>query len=67
MVESAHPMTRRSFVGLMVAAGLTTPPALADEPTVAVVHKDPNCGCCTGWCGICGTRGLPSEWRRLPT
>ncbi|WP_029880265.1 DUF411 domain-containing protein [Bradyrhizobium sp. OHSU_III] len=49
MVESAHPMTRRSFVVLMVAAGLTATAAMADEPTVAVVHKDPNCGCCTGW------------------
>ena len=49
MVESAYPMTRRSFVGLIVAAGLTAPAAIADEPTVVVVHKDPNCGCCTGW------------------
>lgn len=48
MFESAYPMTRRSFVGLVVAAGLTAP-AIAEEPTAAVVHKDPNCGCCTGW------------------
>ena len=49
MKKRAHQITRRSFVRLMAAAGLTTPAAFADEPTVAVVHKDPNCGCCTGW------------------
>lgn len=50
MVESAYWMTRRSLVGLMAAAVPKAPLALAfaDDATV-VVHKDPNCGCCSGW------------------
>lgn len=48
MVKSSHPITRRSFIGILVAAGLTAPAARADEPVV-VVHRDPNCGCCMGW------------------
>lgn len=49
MEESACTMTRRSFARLMMAAGLTAPVAFADEATFVVVHKDANCGCCTGW------------------
>jgi len=43
-------MTRRSLVGLLAAAALAGPSAsaFAEERTVTV-HKDPNCGCCTGW------------------
>jgi hypothetical protein len=48
MAENKNPMTRRSFVGLLAALGLGGP-ALADGPMLVVVHKDPNCGCCTGW------------------
>jgi len=50
MVESAYWMTRRSLVGLVAAAALGAPVAFtfANDATV-VVHKDPNCGCCSGW------------------
>lgn len=49
--DNDHPLglTRRSALGL-VAAALTLPPysAFAQAPAI-LVHKDPNCGCCTGW------------------
>ena len=43
-------ITRRSALKLFVmaaAAGAVTP-ALAEE-AVITVHRDPSCGCCTGW------------------
>ena len=50
MVESAYWVTRRSLVELLAAAALGAPIALAlADDTVVVVHKDPNCGCCSGW------------------
>lgn len=50
MTDRSYPMTRRSLVGLMAASALvgTGGLARAEEPVV-LVHKDPNCGCCTGW------------------
>lgn len=50
MEERADLVTPRSFVGLMAAAALGAPRSVAsaDDATV-VVHKDPNCGCCSGW------------------
>lgn len=50
MQHRTYPMTRRSLVRLMTAAALagTAAAASAEESTV-IVHKDPNCGCCTGW------------------
>ncbi|SFM56639.1 Uncharacterized conserved protein [Bradyrhizobium sp. Rc3b] len=43
-------MTRRSLIGLLAAAALTGPAASAlAEDRAITVHKDPNCGCCTGW------------------
>ena len=50
MVESAYWVTRRSLVGLLAAAALGAPVALAlADDTMVVVHKDPNCGCCSDW------------------
>jgi hypothetical protein len=43
-------VTRRS--ALILIAGTAALPAvrvLAAEEQVITVHKDPNCGCCTGW------------------
>ena len=43
-------VTRRS--ALMLIAGTAALPAFrsqAAEEQVITVHKDPNCGCCTGW------------------
>lgn len=58
MIKSSGGITRRSAVGLVVAA-LATPtvPALAQTPSI-LVHKDPNCGCCTGWVEHLKTAGF---------
>jgi hypothetical protein len=42
--------TRRSAVILISAGALSfaAGPVAADDPLVTV-HKDPNCGCCSGW------------------
>ncbi len=42
-------LTRRSALAIFTA-GLVLPTfsALAQSPAITV-HKDPNCGCCTGW------------------
>lgn len=50
MKHKAYTVTRRSVVGLIAALVLETPAAAAsaDEVTITV-HKDPNCGCCSGW------------------
>jgi hypothetical protein len=42
-------MTRRLALGIFGASWVApTFSASAQEPAV-LVHKDPNCGCCTGW------------------
>src|SRR5437879_4460017 len=48
-VDFPYGLTRRSALGL-VAAALIVPrsSAFAQTPNI-LVHKDPNCGCCTGW------------------
>ncbi|MBI5263019.1 MAG: DUF411 domain-containing protein [Bradyrhizobium sp.] len=50
MTGDAHRLHRRSVLGLVVALALgqASRPILAAEPVIKV-HKDPNCGCCTGW------------------
>lgn len=50
MEESAYLVTRRSFVSLIAAAvlGASASATVADDAMV-VVHKDPNCGCCSLW------------------
>jgi hypothetical protein len=40
---------RTAFVLMAGAASLPITPPLAAEDQVITVHKDPNCGCCTGW------------------
>jgi hypothetical protein len=42
--------TRRSAVVVIAAAAVLPAAGLwAAEEQVITVHKDPNCGCCTGW------------------
>jgi hypothetical protein len=42
-------LTRRSALGIVVLAlAMPSVSALAQNPAI-LVHKDPNCGCCTGW------------------
>jgi hypothetical protein len=50
MTGDAHRFTRRRLLGLTTIFGLTAAvrPALAADPIITV-HKDPDCGCCTGW------------------
>jgi hypothetical protein len=51
MKHEAYPVTRRSAVRLIAAVVLAAPSAVASagEVTITVLHKDPNCGCCSGW------------------
>jgi hypothetical protein len=50
MVESVYWITRRSLFGQLAAATLGARFALAfTDDTMVVVHKDPNCGCCSSW------------------
>jgi hypothetical protein len=50
MNKSTYPITRRSLVTVIAAATLAGPvvAAFAAETTI-IVHKDPNCGGCSGW------------------
>lgn len=49
MPQPSGNLTRRTVLGIF-AATLIVPrsSALAEAPAI-LVHKDPNCGCCTGW------------------
>src|SRR4029450_12140336 len=42
-------LTRRSALFAAVASLLQTGTASAGEKEVITVHKDPTCGCCSGW------------------
>ena len=43
-------LSRRCFIGVLAAAALAGRSTLAFAvETVVTVHKDPNCGCCSGW------------------
>lgn len=48
--RNGNQVTRRVFLGLIgvVASGAIQVPAQAG-PSAITVHKDPNCGCCSGW------------------
>jgi hypothetical protein len=48
MIHKSSSVTRRSAFGIFAAA-LIVPHASALAETNILVHKDPNCGCCTGW------------------
>ncbi|MGY3617356.1 DUF411 domain-containing protein [Bradyrhizobium sp. USDA 10063] len=50
MGHSAYPVTRRSFGGILATLAVTASTGAVDaNETTITVHKDPNCGCCTGW------------------
>src|SRR5260363_394018 len=42
-------LTRRSAFGLVAALLALPRHVAAAEPSEILVHKDPNCSCCTGW------------------
>jgi hypothetical protein len=49
MSNKLHNVTRRSALGLVAAfAVLQRTPVEAGSAAI-LVHKDPNCSCCTGW------------------
>jgi hypothetical protein len=49
MSDKLRNVTRRSVLGLTAAfLVLQRSPAEAESPTI-LVHKDPNCSCCSGW------------------
>ncbi|KRR28432.1 DUF411 domain-containing protein [Bradyrhizobium retamae] len=62
MSETLHCIARRSFLGVIAAvlAGRTIASAAAANPVV-IVHKDPNCSCCSGWADHLRAAGFPVE------
>lgn len=50
MEQNAYPITRRALIGWIgtVVSGMLPLSAYAGPPVV-VVHRDPNCGCCSLW------------------
>lgn len=47
-IGSSQRLTRRGALGL-IAAALTAPRSTFAQNYAILVHKDPTCGCCTGW------------------
>ena len=47
-IDHSRVLTRRGSLGF-IAAVLVTPRFAIADPSAILVHKDPNCGCCTGW------------------
>lgn len=50
MGRRANPITRRLLMGFMAAVAVraSTVAESADDAALTA-HKDPNCGCCSGW------------------
>jgi len=60
IMATLAPMNRRSL--LMATAAVLLAPALAPAAAplpLVTVHKDPNCGCCTGWADHLKAAGFP--------
>jgi hypothetical protein len=49
MTDSDLSLTRRWALFAAFASLLQTSPLFAGEKEVITVHKDPTCGCCSGW------------------
>jgi hypothetical protein len=49
MTDRDFALTRRSAMFATVASLLQTGTLVAGEKQVITVHKDPTCGCCSGW------------------
>src|SRR5258707_14439813 len=45
----SHRLTRRSALWLVGAALIVPQSSAFAQTSNILVHKDPNCGCCTGW------------------
>lgn len=48
-IVRSHDLTRRSLLGLAAAALVVPASSAFGQGPGMLVHKDPNCGCCTGW------------------
>ena len=48
MLQAPKTLTRRALAFFAVGLVVPTFSALAQTPAM-IVHKDPTCGCCTGW------------------
>ena len=59
--------SRRAVLAFALGAfgALVTRSGRASERTLVTVHKDPNCGCCTGWAGHLAKAGF--EVRTIDT
>src|SRR6266576_1071997 len=49
MIDIDFSLTRRSALFAAVASLLQTSTLFAGEKQVITVHRDPTCGCCSGW------------------
>jgi hypothetical protein len=54
-----HITRRLALLGMGVLCALPTSPAWAAEKASITVHKDPNCGCCSGWVEHLRKAGFP--------
>jgi hypothetical protein len=48
-IDHSHGLTRRSALWLVAAALIGPQSSAFAQASNILVHKDPNCGCCTGW------------------
>jgi len=48
-IDYPHRVTRRSALWLVGAALIVPKSSALSQTSNILVHKDPNCGCCTGW------------------
>ncbi|OLB77806.1 MAG: metal-binding protein [Alphaproteobacteria bacterium 13_2_20CM_2_64_7] len=56
-------LTRRSALFAAVASLVQTGTASAGEKEVITVHKDPTCGCCSGWVEHIQKAGFKTKFR----
>lgn len=48
-IDFPYGLTRRSALGLVAAAVFVPRSSAFAQTSNILVHKDPNCGCCSGW------------------
>jgi len=49
MSERNPPLTRRSALLIAAVCAMPSVPLFAADSPIITVHKDPDCGCCSGW------------------
>jgi hypothetical protein len=58
--ENMPSISRRPAI-LMIGAAIMLPRAALAAPPAITVHKDPNCGCCSGWVAHLELRGYRAK------